>query len=187
MPCQPDHPCVAEIRNARFPILAVAFIACAALIGCSQPASAPPTAMKTGNATASHDHDDHDHDDGHDHEHPTTLAGAVEAIGSRLVSLEKAFAKDDHDEADSLVHEVGHLLEDGEELLAKVPEAVAAKARDAWKEVEDCLADVDEKLHDAGDDKAAVKKAYEAVKDRISTAIEALRGHVKSTAEPAGK
>lgn len=187
MPCRPDQSSPANCRTNRFLLLAMLPATVAVLgvaVGCSQPARVPAAAGKTAH---DHDHDDHDHDDhgdhgdDHGHEHPTTLAGAVDAIHSRLVSLEKAFKDHDHDEADAIVHEIGHLLEDGDELLAKAPEAVAAKARGAWNELGDRLADVDEKLHAAGDDKDAVKAAYEAVRTKIESAVEALREHARSS------
>lgn len=186
-------------RTARPPLPPMAIIALTVVgvaVGCGQTATVTPSAAKKGGKpeARAHDHDHHD-DHGHDHghDHPATLGDAVDRIGKMLASLEKAFMEDDHDEADSIVHEIGHLLEDGEGLLAKAPEAVAAKARGAWKELGDCLADVDEKLHeaadgkDAGDGKSAVKKAYEGVKARIGLAIDALRGHVKSAGHSAGK
>jgi len=185
MPCRPDHSDAVKCRETRFPLLAMLPAAMAVAgfaIGCSQPASVPASAGKTAAHDHDHDHDDHDDDHGHDHDHdhPTTIGGAVDAIHSRLASLEKAFRDNDHDEADAIVHEIGHLLDDGEDLLAKAPEAVAAKARGAWNELGDCLADVDEKLHAAGDDRDAVKAAYEAVKTKIDAAVESLRGHVRS-------
>lgn len=162
------------------PVAIVALIVVGLAVGCGQTGTATPSAAKKAKAHA-HDHDHHDdHDHEHGHEHPTTLGDAVDRIGTMLASLEKAFKDDDHDEADEIVHEIGHLLDDGEKLLAKTPEAVAAKARGAWKELGDCLADVDETLHDKGEDKSAVKKAYEGVKARIGSAIDALRGHAKS-------
>ena len=190
-------------------IAAVAIVSFTMAAGCGGPAA--PRVSKTGDKPMAqkhdHDHDDHDHehddhdhdhghehgdhdhghDDDHGHEHPTTLAAAVDAIGSKLASLDKAFTDADHDEADAIVHEIGHLLEDGGKLLSKAPQAVAAKAAGAWKEIDDCLGDVDEKLHEAGDDKEAVKKAYDAVKDRIGSAIDALRDHLKSAGPTEGK
>ncbi len=189
MRSRPDHSDAVQCLSARFPLLAMLPAAMAVMglaIGCSQPAGVPAAAGKTTahDHDHDHDHDDHDHDDhddDHGHGHPTTLAGAVDAIHSRLASLEKAFKDHDHDEADAIVHEIGHLLDDGEELLAKAPEAVAAKARGAWNELGDCLADVDEKLHAGGDDKDAVKAAYEAVKKKIDSAVESLREHTSSS------
>lgn len=202
MPSRPVRPANEDRRGAPLAGVAATLLAVvlplvvAVAVGCSGK-PAPTTAAKTGSHDDDHehgdDHDDHEHDDDHGHEHPTTLAGAVEAIGSRLASLEKVFTgkefADKHlDEADSLVHEIGHLLEDGDELLEKVPEAVAAKARDAWNELDDCLGDLDEKLHAAGDDKKkAVKEAYEAVKARIGSAMESLRSHAKSAGKPVEK
>lgn len=188
-------------RTARLPLPtpAIASLAVVGLtivgfaVGCGPTGTATPPAVKKAKSHA-HDHghhDDHEHD--HDHEHPATLGDAVDQISTMLASLEKAFKDDDHDKADSIVHAIGHLLDDGDKLLAKSPEAIAAKARGPWKELGDCLADVDEKLHDAadgkdaGDGKSAVKKAYEAVKARIGSAIDALRDHAKSAGPSAGK
>lgn len=177
-------------RTARLPLPPITIVALTLVgvaVGCGPTGTPTPSTAKNAKSHA-HDHDHHDdHDHKHGHEHPATLGDAVDRIGTMLSSLEKAFKDDDHDEADAIVHEIGHLLEDGEKLLAKAPEAVAAKARGAWKELDDCLADVDEKLHDKGKDKSAVKKAYEGVKVRIGSAIDALRGHVKSPADPGRK
>lgn len=160
-------------------------------VGCGPTGTATPPAVKKAK---SHDHDHGHHDDhDHDHEHPATLGEAVDRIGTMLASLEKAFKDNDHDKADSIVHAIGHLLDDGEKLLAKSPETIAAKARGAWEELGDCLAEVDEKLHDsadgkdAGDGKSAVKKAYDGVRARIGSAIDALRDHAKSAGPSAGK
>lgn len=198
MPRHHRPPCAAKCRRRRFPslpLLAFAFAVLGVSGGCSQPA--PHSAAATKHADdhehahddgdhGDHDHHDNDHADDHGHEHPTTFAEAVDAIGSRLASLEKAFTDDDHDEADAIVHEIGHLLEDGEELLAKVPAGVAAKAREAWNELGDCLDDVDERLHAADDDRNGVKTAYEAVKDRVGSAIKALRVQANSDGVPGG-
>lgn len=182
-----------QARATFAPMVIVALTVVGVAVGCGQTGTSTPSAAKK-TKSHSHDHDHHDdHEHEHGHEHPATLGDAVDQIGTMLASLEKAFNDDDHDKADSIVHAIGHLLDDGDKLLAKTPEAIAAKARNAWEELGDCLADVDEKLHDAadgkdaGDDKAAVKKAYEGVKARIGSAIDALRAHVKSVAPSSGK
>lgn len=178
MSCRPPRPASPHLAIVALIVVGVA-------IGCGQTGAPTPSAAKKAK---SHDHDHGHHDDhDHDHEHPATLGEAVDRIGTMLASLEKAFKDDDHDKADSIVHAIGHLLDDGEKLLAKSPETIAAKARGAWEELGDCLADVDETLHEKGEDKSAVNKAYEGVKARIGSAIDALRVHAKSADPSAGK
>lgn len=156
-----------------------------------------------------HAHDDHDHahKDG-DHEHkegdhdehahagkekaPETYADAVHEIDELRKSIQENFEADKLKEADSAVHEVGHILEEVTK-LAKKASLSDADQEEVQKNVEilfDALGKVDDRLHtkDAsqGSDYKGVAKEVEAAIDVLKSKVKAPEAE-KSEAAPAAE
>ncbi len=170
-----------------------AIVACTSLCGllvlaggCT-PAATPPAA--TPDSQAAHDdHDDHDHD-GHDHGdkklpdaselaelhdehvHATSYNQSVEMLESMVTKARAAKEKDDHDSLDNTVHEIGHALEDVNDLATKDSLDAAAKEKiaEAVEILMDAFGKVDEKLHggkgaDLADVEATIAPALDTLK-----------------------
>jgi hypothetical protein len=164
------------------------FIGCsllaAGMTGCSQ-SSAPPVAVKPAAARAAHaDHDDHDHDHdddhdhgGHGHAHPETLAAGVAELEATWKHVKGALEAGDRDAADEKVHEVGHLLEDFEGLLAKQAADVREAGKKATEEVFACFDTLDTALH--GDEDDLKKVDLDKLGGRLEAAIQTLKGLAK--------
>jgi hypothetical protein len=150
------------------------------LAGCAEPP--PPVAPRPAAAARAHDHDEaHDHDHGkagskadHDHEHPQTLAAGVAEIQSLWGKVRMAMGKGDRDQADEHVHEVGHLLEDLEGLLAAVPEDAREGGKKAMEEIFACFDSLDTAFHGAEDDWKKVD--LDALSPRLEAAFKTLSG-----------
>jgi len=175
-------------------------------IGCAPPASAPPT---TNSSTAKddhdHDHGDHDHGkDDHDHDHADhdhkdgdhdhdkhahsdheksseTYADAVKEIEALQKSVKENFEADKLEDADTAVHEVGHVLEE----VTKLAEKASLSPEDlesVKKNVEvlfDAFGKIDDRLHSKD---AAKGSDYKGVAKEIESAIEVLKSKVKAEA-----
>lgn len=158
----------------------------AMLAGCAEPP--PPAAPRPAAAARSHDHDHDDHDDhdhGHgksaakapdhdDHEHPRTIAAGVAEVQSLWGKVRTAIGKGDRDTADEHVHEVGHLLEDFEPLLAAVPAGSKEAGKKALEEIFDCFDSLDAAFHGAEDDWKKVD--LDALSPRLDAAFKTLSG-----------
>jgi hypothetical protein len=145
-----------------------------ALCGCG-PAAAPP-AKPAPAAVAHRDHAEHDHAD-HDHDHPTTLAGAVVEVEKAWKQIRDALKAGDRDAADDKVHEVGHLLEDCESLVAKQPAAAREAAKQGVEEIFDCFDTLDAALH--GDDDAWKKIDVDGIGKRLDAVFGKLAALAK--------
>lgn len=160
------------------------------LIGCEPvPPAAPPKApAKDAHAHDDHEHgdhahDDHDHKDG-DHKHddhadeaaPKTYAEAIEKIETLRKSIKDNFDADKLKEADTAVHEVGHILESVVKLSAK--ESLSPEDTETVKKSVETLFDqfgkIDDKLH------GGMGSTYNDVAKEIEAAIAALQSKVKA-------
>lgn len=185
-------------------------ISCLGLLtlGC-EPApttSAPPKAATTEH---SHDHEEGDHDkhvhaegndekEDHDHEHkegdhdhekhahseaehvPETYADAVNEIESLRKSIKEHFDVKKLEEADSAVHEVGHILEE----VVKLAEKASLNSDDLGdvkKNVDilfDAFEKIDDRLHSKGSSKGS---DYSEVSNEIEAAVAVLKTKVKES------
>lgn len=166
------------------------------IIGCGQAATParPVRPPRPAAADAGHDHghghdhdDDHgakaamkddDHDD-HGHAHPETLAEGMNSVGAKWTGIRTALQGGKFDEADDMVHEVGHLLEDLPELLAKAepPADVSEGAKKAIDEIFACFEAIDTALH-TGEEEAK-KLDLDGLSSRIEAAMASLSGLAK--------
>jgi hypothetical protein len=144
-------------------------IGCLAMMGCS--AANPPAAP-----AAQSKHDDHGHDHGHDH--PETLAEGVAGLRKLFAGLKVTLAaeKVDADDADEVVHGIGHLLEDLRGIAAKATlgDEAKAAATKALDELEDCFGKVDEAFLDGDDQAQPPAQVLASVAERIEAAIKSL-------------
>lgn len=185
----------------RIPVPLVALVAAFLIAGCSQPTATPPkggagsTAPKQGPAESGHDHDhgDHEHgktdgadagdeamdekDDAHEHAHPKTLAEGIEMFEKLLGSVKEHVAADAKDSADGAVHEVGHLLESFQGLVANSTLAEEGKqaAGKALDELFACFDSLDQALHAEEGQGDTPKAALEKVAERIEKAFQAIK------------
>lgn len=130
----------------------------------------PPPAARPAPVARAHDHD-HDHDE-HEHEHPRTLTAGVVEIQKLWGRIREAIAKGDRDKADEHVHEVGHLLEDLEGLVAAVPEDAREAGKAAVAEIFDCFDSLDTAFH--GDEDDWKKVDLDALATRLDGAFKTL-------------
>jgi hypothetical protein len=158
----------------------LAIVVGAMLAGCTEPQ--PPAAPRPAAVARAHAHD-HDHGHGKsaakaadhgDHQHPHTLAAGVAEIQSLWGKVRTAIGKGDRDQADEHVHEVGHLLEDLEGLLAAVPEEAREGGKKAMEEIFDCFDTLDTAFHGAEDDWKKVD--LDALSPRLEAAFKTLSG-----------
>jgi len=155
------------------------------MLGCA-PAAAPTRPVRPVAAADDHGHD-HGHDHGtktaakddHDHDHPETLAEGMAAVEKMWTGIRTALKSGKFDEADGMVHEVGHLLEDLPGLLAKAkaPAVVAEGAKKAIEEVFACFEAIDTALH-TGEEEAK-KLDLDGLSSRIEAALTSLSGLTK--------
>ena len=174
------------IVSVRFSgLLPLLAMGCLVMVGCA-PAAAPArnTAGTAARPAADHDHD-HDHaatkkdDHDHEHAHPETLAAGVAELTKMWGGIKAALNGGKLDEADDMVHDVGHLLEDLPELLAKSKpsEDVAEAGKKAIDEVFACFEAIDTALH-AGEEEAK-KLDLDGLTNRVESAFTSLSGLVK--------
>ncbi len=143
--------------------LAVVMVA-VATVGC-EPAPAPKQDVSAS---------DHKHEAGH--EHPATLAAAVKELEEICATIKTAFAKDDAEAAHGPLHDVGHLLEQFPDLIAKstLDEAGKAEATTAVENIFSSLGAVDEGMHGSGG------KKYSEVSETVDASLKTLADKAKS-------
>ena len=111
-------------------------------------------------------HDDH----GHGHAHPETLAEAITELKELRDTVRDAFAKNDEDAAHGPLHDVGHLLEDVNELAEK--SALTAEQQATIRTSTDTLFDafgaVDNTMH------GKEGSTWDEVSGKIDAAIDAM-------------
>ena len=147
---------------------------------------------------AGHDHADHDHA-GHDHadhgatgetskgeamaegdheghDHPDSLADLVAELDRLAAVVRGGLEKGVREEADSAVHEFGHLVEDVEPLAkeAKLPEGVEATVVKAGSDLFDAFDKLDQAIHGSGD----VAEAWKGQAAAIDAALKTLKDAV---------
>lgn len=181
---------IATLRHGLAVRASVAALGCLVAFGCG-PAAAPRPVRPARPAAAADDHDhghkhDHehgsksakkdDHDDDHEHAHPETLAEGLVAVEKMWTGIRTALKAGKLDEADDMVHEVGHLLEDLPALLekAKLPAAVTEAGKKAIDEIFSCFESIDTALH-AGEEEAK-KLDLDGLSSRIEAAFKSVSG-----------
>ena len=164
----------------------------------SKPVVGPALAKQDDHA--GHDHADHDHG-GHDHadhaekdadaagaageamaeeheghHHPETLADLVAELDTLAATVRGGLEKGVREEADSAVHEFGHLVEDVEALAkeAKLPEGVEAAVVKAGSDLFDAFDKLDQAIHGSGD----VAEAWKGQAEGIEAALKTLKDAV---------
>lgn len=165
--------------DVRRTFAAVAVSATITIAGCSRAPEAPQTSAPKPAAPAGHDgdhdHDDHGHDHG-DHEHPRTLSAGARRLAVLAASVKDHLAAEARDDADAAVHDMGHLLEDLQELVRTSDLAVDAKAA-ATKALDDlfeCFDALDASLHAEPGKGESPAEVHASVARRIGAAIGAL-------------
>ena len=135
-----------------------------------------------------HDHDDHGHDDhGHDHDLPATVEAAIAQLKKVTNQVRAALNSGETKKADSLVHSIGHLIEDLNEKIAsadveqKVKDAATAaseKIFDAYGEIDSVLHGAEEELKNIkfSDFGPAINKATKTLESLLLEAKEAVTG-----------
>jgi hypothetical protein len=148
--------------------------------GCGSPPP-PAAAPKPGTTTKTNRADDHGHDHG-DHDHPATLAEGVEQLQKALATITSSLATGAKDAADDAVHDVGHLLEDLEQLVEKQEWTAEVKetGRKALAELTECFDKLDQALHAAEGEGESAVKVLGSVTERIGKAIVSLGELIKA-------
>ena len=104
------------------------------------------------------DHDDHDHDD-HDHELPATVEAAIAQLKKVTNQVREALKGGETGKADSLVHSIGHLIEDLNEKIASadVEQKVKDAATAASEKIFEAYGEIDNVLHGAEEEIKNIK------------------------------
>jgi hypothetical protein len=150
--------------------------------GCGSPT--PPAASPKPGPAVTHAHsDDHEHDHG-DRAHPATLAEGVEQLQKSLATITTSLATGAKDAADDAVHDVGHLLEDLEQLVEKQEWTAELKetGRTALAELTECFDKLDQALHAAEGEGESAVNVLGSVTERIGKAIVSLGALIKGEA-----
>lgn len=161
------------------------FAAAASLVGLVVSGCAPAPTQPPAGEAAKHDHDHH-HDDAHDHAHDhdrdghahaDTLAGGVANLAKAATSLEGHLAADARDAADVAVHELGHLLEDLQELVRKsgLTDEAKATATKALDDLFECFGKLDTALHAEPGTGDSPKEVHGSIAKRVEEAVGSLR------------
>lgn len=105
-----------------------------------------------------------------DHKHAETLTGAVKELEGICATIKSAFAKDDAEAAHEPMHEVGHVLEEMPDLIAKssLDDAGKAEVKNAADSLFDAFNAVDAGMHGSGG------KKYSEVSETIDAALKIL-------------
>ena len=113
---------------------------------------------------------------GPEHAHAETLADAVKELEGICATIKAAFAKDDAEAAHDPLHDVGHVLEEIPDLVAKsaLDEAGKAEALAAKKSLYESFEAVDQGMHGSGG------KKYSEVAEAIDAALKILVDKAKS-------
>ncbi len=130
-------------------------------LGC-EPAAKPTT----DNAASASDH-------GHDH--PETLAEAVTELQSTCATIKTAFEKGDAEAAHGPLHDIGHLLEQFPDLIAKstLDEAGKEEVAKAVESLYESFSAVDEGMH------GGEGKKYSDVAATIDASLQTLAEKTK--------
>ena len=146
-----------------------------------------------------HGHDDHGHDDhGHGHELPATVEAAIAQLKKVTDQVRTSLKNGDTGKADSLVHSIGHLIEDLNEKIASadVEQKVKDAATAASEKIFDTYGELDSVLHGAkeeienlkfSDFGPAITKATKTLEGLLLEAKEAVVGEKPESKEPAPK
>ena len=134
------------------------------ILGC-EPAAKPKAGAGAATSTGKQEH-----------AHAETLADAVKELEGMCATIKAAFAKDDAEAAHDPLHEVGHVLEEIPDLVAKsaLDEAGKAEALSANKSLLDEFDAVDQGMHGSGG------KKYSEVAEAIDAALKTLVEKAKS-------
>jgi len=144
-----------------------------------------------------HDHDDHDHDD-HDHELPATVEAAIAQLKKVTNQVREALKGGETGKADSLVHSIGHLIEDLNEKIASadVEQKVKDAATAASEKIFEAYGEIDSVLHGAEEEIKNIKfsdfgptinKATATLEGLLLEAKEAVTGSKKPATEESKK
>ena len=176
------------------PILLVASMIL--VIGCDQ---VQDQGQDTTAQVKSPAHDDHGHDDhGHGHELPATVEAAIAQLKKVTDQVRTSLKNGDTGKADSLVHSIGHLIEDLNEKIASadVEQKVKDAATAASEKIFDTYGELDSVLHGAkeeienlkfSDFGPAITKATKTLEGLLLEAKEAVVGEKPESKEPAPK
>ena len=151
-----------------------------------------------------HGHDDHGHDDdghddhGHGHELPATVEAAIAQLKKVTDQVRTALNNGETGKADTLVHSIGHLIEDLNEKIASadVEQKVKDAATAASEKIFDAYGELDSVLHGAkeeieklqfSDFGPAITKATKTLEGLLLEAKEAVVGETPESKEPAPK
>jgi hypothetical protein len=166
-------------------VVAFAMTASMATIGCGSPTptgAAPQAGPAGSKPQASKPHaDDHGHDHG-DHVHAATLAEGLEQLQKAMATITTSLATGAKDAADEAVHEVGHILEDLEQLVEKQEWTAEVKetGRRALAELTECFDKLDQSLHAAEGEGESALNVLGSVTERIGKAIVSLGSLIKA-------
>jgi len=143
-----------------------------------------------------HGHDDHGHDDhGHGHELPATVEAAIKQLKKVTNQVRAALKDGETGKADSLVHSIGHLIEDLNEKIASadVEQKVKDAATAASEKIFDAYGELDSVLHGAkeeienlqfSDFGPAITKATKTLESLLLEAKEAVTGETAEGKKP---
>ena len=146
-----------------------------------------------------HAHDDHGHDDhGHGHELPATVEAAIKQLKKVTNQVRAALKDGETGKADSLVHSIGHLIEDLNEKIASadVEQKVKDAATAASEKIFDAYGELDSVLHGAkeeienlqfSDFGPAINKATKTLESLLLEAKEAVTGETAEDKKPKEK
>ncbi len=168
-------------------LVALALTLSIAASGCGSPTPPAPASKPAAPEAAAHSDDHgHDHGDHGDHVHPATLAEGVEQLQKALATITTSLATGANDAADDAVHEVGHLLEDLEQLVDKQEWTAEVKetGRKALAELTECFDKLDQALHAAEGEGESALNVLGSVTERIGKAIVSLGELIKVDSTP---
>ena len=151
-----------------------------------------------------HGHDDHAHadhgpdDHGHGHELPATVEAAIKQLKKVTNQVRAALKDGETGKADSLVHSIGHLIEDLNEKIASadVEQKVKDAATAASEKIFDAYGELDSVLHGAkeeienlqfSDFGPAITKATKTLESLLLEAKEAVTGETAEDKKPKEK
>ena len=146
-----------------------------------------------------HGHDEHGHDDhGHGHELPATVEAAIKQLKKVTNQVRAALKDGETGKADSLVHSIGHLIEDLNEKIASadVEQKVKDAATEASEKIFDAYGELDSVLHGAkeeienlqfSDFGPAITKATKTLESLLLEAKGAVTGETAEDKKPKEK
>ena len=146
-----------------------------------------------------HGHDDHGHDDhGHGHELPATVEAAIAQLKKVTNQVRTALNDGETGKADSLVHSIGHLIEDLNEKIASadIEQKVKDAATAASEKIFDVYGELDNVLHGAkeeieklqfSDFGPTITEATKTLEGLLLEAKEAVVGETPESKKPAPK